>query len=145
MRVEPIANKLILKYKSRDPFTIVENMNAYIVYAPLKGVRGFYQYFQRNNIIYIDESLPDHEKRLVCAHELGHMMLHRKTNTYRINAYTSLNTTKYEKEANRFAMYLLISDADLEEYREREYTIGQIAQLYGFSESLIKLRLEEDI
>ena len=34
-------------------------MNVILVPVPVKGVKRFYQYFQRNNIIYIDESQCD--------------------------------------------------------------------------------------
>lgn len=66
-----------------------------LVYAPLNGVRGFYQYFQRNHIIYIDENLSDSEKRFVCAHELGHMLLHKKANALFMDTHTFFNTEKY--------------------------------------------------
>lgn len=141
--IRTIVDKLVKKYKTRDPFELADCLNAIVLSVPLKGVRGFYQYFKRNDIIYIDSSLPYHEKRLVCAHELGHLIMHRKTNSFKINTYTSLNTSKYEKEANIFAVNLLIEDSDLEEYRE--YTVGQLACLYGLSESLIKLRLDMEV
>ena len=38
---------------SRNPFEIVRGLNVILVDAPLSGVRGFYQYFQRNHIIYL--------------------------------------------------------------------------------------------
>ena len=104
------------------------------------SVRGFYQYFQRNNIIYIDESLPTHEQIFVCAHELGHMFLHKKSNTIFMDTYTNFNTSKYENEANKFAMELLIPDNFLIE--NQNYTVGQIARRLGYNEELIKLRLK---
>ena len=78
MDIKKIVNSLVKKYKTRNPFEIIKGMNVILVPVPLEGVRGFYQYFQRNNIIYIDDSLPEHEQILVCAHELGHMLLHKK-------------------------------------------------------------------
>lgn len=80
MDIKKRANALAQKHRSRDPFEIIRGLNVIVVYAPLVGVRGFYQYFQRNNIIYIDENLPKHVQRFVCAHELGHMFLHKSAN-----------------------------------------------------------------
>ena len=71
MDIKKIVNSLVKKHKTRNPFEIIKGLNVILVPVPLEGVRGFYQYFQRNNIIYIDDSLPEHEQILVCAHELG--------------------------------------------------------------------------
>ena len=80
MDIKKIVNSLVKKHKTRNPFEIIKGMNVILVPVPLEGVRGFYQYFQRNNIIYIDDFLPENEQILVCAHELGHMLLHKKAN-----------------------------------------------------------------
>lgn len=104
MDIKKIVNSLVKKHKTRNPFEIIKGMNVILVPVPLEGVRGFYQYFQRNNIIYIDDSLPEHEQILVCAHELGHMLLHKKANALFMDTYTGFNTTKYEKVADLFAM-----------------------------------------
>lgn len=140
MDIKKMANKLARQHHSRNPFEIIKGLNVIIVFVPLVGVKGFYQHFQRNNIIYIDESLPYHEQQLVCAHELGHMLLHKKANALFMDTYTGFNTAKYESEANKFAMELLISDERLLE--KQEYTTEQLARIFGYSEELIKLRFK---
>lgn len=140
MDIKKIVNSLVKKHKTRNPFEIIKGLNVILVPVPLEGVRGFYQYFQRNNIIYIDDSLPEHEQILVCAHELGHMLLHKKANALFMDTYTGFNTTKYEKEADLFAMELLVPDETFLEYQE--YTTEQIALALGYTEKLIKLRLK---
>lgn len=140
MDIRKLANSLANKYQSRNPFEIIRGLNVILVFAPLIDVRGFYQYFQRNNIIYIDELLPEHEQMFVCAHELGHMLLHKKANTVFMDAKTCFNTNRYEKEANKFAVELLIpNEIILENW---QYTAEQIARLTGYSEELVKLRLQ---
>ena len=52
MDIKKIVNSLVKKHKTRNPFEIIKGMNVILVPVPLEGVRGFYQYFQRNNIIY---------------------------------------------------------------------------------------------
>ena len=115
-------------------------MNTILVFAPLIDVRGFYQYFQRNNIIYIDEHLPEYEQKFVCAHELGHMLMHRKENTVFMDTRTYLKTTPYETEADKFAVELLIPNEILLECWQ--YTTEQLSKLTGYDEKLIKLRLQ---
>lgn len=138
--IKRLADRIARKYRSRDPFEIIQGMNAILIYTHLEGIRGLYQYFQRNHIIYIDDNLPDREQSFVCAHEMGHMLLHRKMNAIFMERHTFLNRNKFEIEANTFAMDLLVPDGILEEYRE--YTTEQLSRLLGYHERLIKLRLK---
>lgn len=140
--IKAIVNRLVRFHKTRDPFEMIKGMNVILVYYPLEGVRGFYQYFQRNNIIYLDERLSDCEKRFVLAHELGHMILHKKSNAIFMDTRTHFNTNKYENEADLFAMNLLVSDDDILEYSFYGYSANQIARITGYHEKLIELRLK---
>lgn len=139
MDIKKRADHLARFFRSRDPFEIVRGLNVILVYYPLDGVRGFYQYFQRNNIIYIDEKLPKHEQAFVLAHELGHMFLHKRSNAIFMDTRTQFNMSKYETEANLFAMHLLISDENIEEYQE--FTIEQISRIFGYSQELMQLKM----
>ncbi len=135
------VDRLVRQHKTRNPFEMVMGMNVILVHYPLVGVRGFYQYFRRNNIIYIDEMLPDTEKSFVLAHELGHMLLHKKSNAIFMDTRTCLNTSRYEMEANTFAMHLLVSDEDIEKYRD--YTLEQLSRTLGYHQKLVGLRLKK--
>lgn len=139
MEIKAKVRKLVRKYKTRNPFEMIRGMNVILVLYPLKGVRGFYQYFQRNNIIYIDEALSDTDKAFVLAHEIGHMLLHKKSNAIFMDTRTQFKTTRYELEADKFAMELLISDEFLEE--NSYYTVEQISRMTGYPQKLIELRL----
>lgn len=142
MDIKVKANRLVRFYKTRNPFEMIKGMNVILVYYPLEDVRGFYQYFQRNNIIYIDERLSEIEKRFVLAHELGHMFLHKKANAIFMDTRTNFNTDKYEMEANQFAMDLLVSDDAIAEYKSNGFSAEQVARITGYHEELIKLRLK---
>lgn len=139
MDIKKKVDILVQKHKTRNPFEMILGMNVILVYHQLDGVRGFYQYFQRNNIIYIDDDLPEREQLFVCAHELGHMLLHKKTNAIFMDTRTHFTTSKFETEANRFAIQLLLSDELLNNYKE--YNIQQLSHITGYNEKLIKLRL----
>lgn len=139
MDIRDFVNTIVKKYDTRNPFKILEQKNAILVYAPLEGVRGFYQYFQRNHIIYIDENLSDSEKTFVCAHELGHMLMHKKTNALYMDSHTLFNTDKFEIEANTFAAELLIPDELILEYPNM--TSDQIARIAGYSEKIMDFKL----
>lgn len=141
MNIKNKADELARKFQTRNPFDIIRGLNVILVFAPLIDTRAFYQYFQRNSIIYIDESLSDREKMFECAHEMGHMILHRKANAIFMDSRTLLNTNRYEREADTFAMDLLISDDTLTEYQE--YNIEQLSRLLGYEQRLIELRLKK--
>lgn len=141
MNIEKIVNKVVKKYCSRDPFEIIKGLDVVLVVTSLVGIRGFYQYFQRNHIIYIDESLSYTEKKFVCAHELGHMILHKNINAIFLDSKTQFVSNKYEIEADTFAMQLLISKEEIDSYC-KEYTIEEISKIIGYSQKLIELRLK---
>lgn len=141
MDIKQKADSLARKYKTRNPFEILQGLNAILVFAPLIDTRAFYQYFQRNNIIYINENLPRHEQAFECAHEMGHMFLHKKTNTIFMDTRTELNTCRYEREADLFAMSLLVSDDMIAEYQQ--FSIDQISRALGYEKRLIELRLKQ--
>lgn len=134
------VNQLVRLFDTRDPFEMIKGMNVILVFYPLDGVRGFYQYFKRNNIIYIDESLSRHDQQFVCAHELGHMFLHKRSNALFMDTRTQFNTSRYELEADKFAVNLLISDSIFEEYHD--YSTDQLSRLLGYDKKLIELRLK---
>ena len=142
MDIKARVNRLVRFYKTRDPFEMIKGMNIILVNYPLEGVRGFYQYFQRNNIIYLDEKLSDSERRFVLAHELGHMILHKKSNAIFMDTRTQFNTSKYEQEANLFAMELLLPDQILDEYAQSGYSTEQLSRITGYYTELIKIRLK---
>lgn len=134
MDIKKLANKLAGKYGTRNPFEIIKGMNVILVFADLIEIRGFYQYFQRNNIIYIDQNLPYKEQVFVCAHELGHMLMHKKSNTVFMDTKTHFNTSIYENEANTFAAELLIPDEIILE--NKDFTKEQIARLCGYDKRI---------
>ena len=140
MNIKARVHNLTRKYHTRDPFELAQFRGVILVYYPLDNVRGFYQYFKRNNIIYIDERLPRFEQRLVLAHELGHMFLHKTANAIFMDTRTQFNTRKYEMQANKFVMELLLPNEVLLE--NWQLSIEQLSRLTGYSEELIRLRLQ---
>lgn len=143
MDIPELVESLVEKFETRDPFKILEGLRVLLVFYPLNDVNGFYQYFQRNDLIYIDEKLSEREALFVCAHELGHMLMHKKSNAVFLDSRMHFNTCKYELEANRFAMHLLITNNDIED--NLEYTIEQFFRLFGYGKKLIELRLKDFI
>ncbi len=141
MAIKKKADELARKFQTRNPFEIIRGLNVILLFVPLIDTRAFYQYFKRNNIIYIDENLPRHEQMFECAHEMGHMFLHKKANAIFMDTRTGFNTSRFEKEADTFAMDLLVGDDLLTEYQE--YSTEQLSRLLGYEQRLIELRMKD--
>ena len=140
MDIKKKADSLARKYQTRNPFEIIRGLNVILVFTPLIDTRAFYQYFQRNNIIYIDENLSRHEQAFECAHEMGHMFLHKKANTIFMDTRTGLNTDRYENEADTFAMDLLQMMIRLQNINNIVLSNYHIS--LGYEKRLIELRLK---
>ena len=141
MDIKRLAERLVDKHGTRDPFRIAAELGYTIIYTPLVGVRGFYQYLKRCHIIYLDSELDDATARFVCAHELGHSFLHRGLNRIFMDTRTFIITGRYETEANRFAVDLIYSDDELQPYLSRSYE--RAAAYMGVSNALAEYRMRE--
>lgn len=136
--------KIVSYYKRKtgtsDPFAIADQLGILYQICDLQ-FEGCYMFLKNHRYIFINQSLPEHEQRLVMAHELGHALLHRKENYYFIRNKTLLLNSKKEIEANKFAMELLLPDSFLAEYRD--FTIDQISRMTGYHQKLLELKFHE--
>lgn len=136
--IKKVADKIIKKYNTRNPFEIASCMNVAILYEDLGHVNGFYQSCPKNKIIHINKNLNSDLKRIVCAHELGHALLHSKLNILFLEKNTFCVKNKYEREANKFAAEILIEDNIIYEYKD--FTIEQISLSEKINIELLKLK-----
>lgn len=132
--IKDIVQKNIKKYKTNCPFQIAKEKGIVILYEDLGSIFGYYSNYKRIKLIHINNKLDEHSQRFVCAHELGHAILHPKSNTPFLRNNTFYSVDKIEVEANTFAVELLIPDnADCE-------TIYEAAALYGVPKKLAHLK-----
>ncbi len=104
------------KHLTNDPFLIADSMNIIVIFRYMHhDINGFYKLEQRNRFIVINKHLSHEMQRFVCAHELAHAILHPTINTPFLRANTLLSVDKIEREANEFAVELLIPDELLHE------------------------------
>lgn len=140
MDCKRIAASLVRKFRTRDPFRLADALGYVVICTPLQGIRGFYQYVQRCYVIYIDSGLEELEARFVCAHEIGHALMHRGYNRIFMDSHTYFPTNKYEIEANRFAVDFLYDDEDLRDFLEHPVQLA--ADCMGVSTELAAYRLQ---
>lgn len=127
------------KYKTVDLHELATLLNVIVIPFDLHDeIKGIYKYDRRNKYIFINSNLSANEQRVVLAHELGHAVLHTRSNTKFLRANTLFSINKIEKEANIFAAELLINDDELKE--EHHLSLQQIASLHMIPIELIELK-----
>ncbi|MFR4987491.1 MAG: ImmA/IrrE family metallo-endopeptidase [Lachnospirales bacterium] len=136
-----LVNNLVKKYKTNNPIELAGYLNINILFEELGTINGYYNTVFRSKFIHINSSLEEYKQKFTIAHELGHAILHPKANTPFLRENTLFSIDKLEKEANLFAVNLIISDDDLKEYKE--FTINQLSSVFGIHEKLIELRLRQ--
>lgn len=134
------AIELSKKARSSNPFDIASYLNIKVFYERLGDINGYYNNNRRIKQIHINEDLPSSLQIFTCAHELGHAVLHPNSNTPFLRRNTLFSIDRLEREANKFALELLIPDQAISEHQD--LTIDQFASMYGYDRKLIELRLE---
>lgn len=128
------------KHRSYCPFEIAKAKGIIVLYADLGETLGFYFCDSRIKFININQHLSEREQRIVCAHELGHAILHPKSNTPFMKKHTLLSVDKIEVEANTFAAHLLITDDILQDCYTEQMTMQAIASLHNVPIELVQLK-----
>lgn len=139
MEQKRIADSLVQKHNTRDPFRIASDLGYVVIRTPMQGIRGFCQRMKRRQVIYIDSNLPESDARFVCAHEIGHALMHRGSNRIFMDTNTYFLINRQEIEASHFAVDLLYDDEDLRFFLE--HPIQLAADCMGVSTALAEYRL----
>lgn len=142
-RIIDTAEKILDEYGGRDVFETAENSGANVWFRELGGLKGFYICENGARYIVINEALDDTLKKVVCAHEFGHDMLHRELSVGGIRESTLfLDTNKTEREANLFAACVLISDEEMLEAASYHSDIESVASELNLPLEIIKYKLK---
>lgn len=133
-RISKVANNLVSKYDTRDPYKICEELGVRIRLKDLgTDIKAYYFYQSRIRNIVINNRVSETVRRILLAHELGHDRLHREIAMLRgfqeIELFDSALPAEYE--ANIFAAELLIDDDELIElFNDKD------ASFFGIASSL---------
>ncbi|AFQ46295.1 ImmA/IrrE family metallo-endopeptidase [Desulfosporosinus meridiei] len=135
--MDKLIHTLTRKYKTNCPFTIAEHLGIHIRYADLgEHTRGIYYSKLRRRFIVINSRLNSHWQRFICAHELAHDRLHRGLNRFFLDEYSLSNANKYERQANEFAVQLLLKSTvirpgeTLEQFFRKNYVPVEMLKYY---------------
>ncbi len=137
------AEEVLEEFGGRNIFETAENSGANVWRRTLGGLKGFYICENGCRYIVINDELDRVTAAVVCAHELGHDMLHRELSVGGIRENTLfLSSDKTEREANLFAACVLISDETLLEEMSYCSGIDALAANLGFPREIVMYKLE---
>lgn len=126
------VNALTREFATRDPFEICNNMSIRIHYKDLgNALKAYYFCQSRIKNIVINSRSGKIVRRILCAHELGHAVLHNRLAAMRgfqeLELFDTIVPTEYE--ANLFAAELIISDEEiLELLNDKDESFFSIAK-----------------
>lgn len=138
MDIKRTVKKLMRKYNTNDPFKLAESLNIIVKYDDLGNTWGYFITYKRIKIIHINNNLEEWLQRYTCAHELGHSILHKGVPTPFLKKHTLFSIDKIERQANTFAVELLLPDNVIAQYEG--YTVHNIADIVGIPNGLEVLK-----
>lgn len=138
-RIKLIVKALMKKYKTTNIYELASCLDIVLVITNLgSSCAGSYMYLNRSKTIFLNSILNEYERIVVLAHEVGHAVLHERTNCYFMKNKTLFLTCRIEREANIFAAEFLIRDNILDDYKG--YTLESIAHSENVLPDLLKLK-----
>lgn len=129
MDIKAAVTQLVKKHKTNNPYELAERLNIIIRYDDLGSTWGYYTTYKRSRFIIINQNIPETLQTYTCAHELGHSVLHKGISTPFLRKHTLFSVEKIERQANTFAVELLLPDELLKQYPDT--SIHRLADMVG--------------
>lgn len=143
--IEEIVAGIYETYDTLNPFEICQCLDIKIIKSSLgKDIKGFFQRTPEGyEAIHINSQLDDNEKKYICAHELGHAILHTDISLGYFIENSLQIKNKYEIQADKFAAELLIGP-EINDEQYRDMNIKQLSSIFCVPEKLIKYKFNID-
>lgn len=138
MRADYICEKAaqITELYGRDPFDAVLQTGATLSFKDLGSLKGVYFGNMEKPAIVINSELDEYLQKTVCAHELGHHILHSGQMQSCESNFLE-DAAILEREANIFAACFLIDSAQAHELLCDGYSVKQAAAQLKTDENLL--------
>lgn len=142
-----VPKMLVRKYNTCDPFELARELHIIVKYrSDFVKQRGASVIILGNRMIFINANMSEQMQRMVCAHELGHLLLHKANYSKRawvLNHELFDIRNQLEYEANVFAANLLIDDTEMFDYLKEGYNLVTTANCLGINVNMLVLKLVE--
>lgn len=129
MNIKAAVKQLMKKHNTNNPYELAKFLNIIILYAELGNTWGYYTTYKRSRFIIINQNIPETLQTYTCAHELGHSVLHKGISTPFLRKHTLFSVEKIERQANTFAVELLLPDDLIMQYPD--ISIHRLADMVG--------------
>ena len=129
-----------------DPFRICKELGILTLFAPMGtfpgACKGFFLSQSRKMAVTVNSDLSEELQRIICAHELGHAVLHRKgAGLKAFHDFILFDTVShYEYEANLFAAELLLRDKEVLAALNDDLSFFQAAQALNVPAELLDFK-----
>lgn len=107
MEISALARTVAAEHETRNPILICKNMGVIVQWHELLECRGYYMRVLGRSYVTLATDLSEKEALFVCAHELGHYLLHQQLNRIFMDYRTFMVAGHFENEADKFAAHLL--------------------------------------
>lgn len=131
--ISSVVQHLMKKYDETNPFKLCKDLGIRVKYVSM-GIaadecKGFFLAQSRIRCIVINSDLSPELQKIICAHELGHAILHREkcgvSNFHDFQLFDE--ASEYEYEANIFAAELLLNDDEVFDILNQDLSFFQAA------------------
>ncbi|MBR5129202.1 MAG: ImmA/IrrE family metallo-endopeptidase [Firmicutes bacterium] len=103
--ITDIAQECLYKFGTRNPFLILKYLQIECSFVNTQYTNAFLtKDTNGNSTVYISNSLGKYYQKILCAHELGHILLHPK---HALHLFGESKDDQLEYEANLFALSLM--------------------------------------
>lgn len=136
-----LAKTIAETYNCRSPYTVCKEMGIVVHRHTLQDCRGYYMGANGISFITITDDLEDDVAAFVCAHELGHHLLHQRMNRVFMDWRTCMLPGRFENEADKFAVHFLFGGEPL--FGENTIQNWQMAEMLNVPISKVNNRLIE--
>ena len=129
---------------SHDPFLLAQFTGCNVRFINTKFQKGFCQIILNNKFIFINQNMSLEMQHMTCAHELGHLFLHREELKKR-KRFAEMElfdiTDRTELEANQFAANILIDDSELLSLIRSGYDMISTASLLNVNVNMLMVKI----
>ena len=141
--IKDTVSRLLENYGTLNPFELCECLNIKILKSDLGNeIKGFFQRTpQGYELIHINSGIDEYEMKYICAHELGHAILHTSMSLGFFIENSMQVKNRYEIQADKFAAEILI-DYEINDQGYSELNIEQISSTICVPSKLIKYKFD---
>lgn len=105
-----LANQLVKKYGLSDLLEIILTIGIMLLEEDLGDIYRYSHTYKKQKFIHLNKNCSLKIKRLVCAHELGYLLIHQKEEIHVVTDASLEPKDDFGKYDRTFAVHLLISD-----------------------------------